>query len=149
MRAAEKEVAWAGTMNGQAIAVHAAIATLEHLRENQSQVYGHLEDISTKLVDELNQTGLEEDVPLVATNIGSILQLYWKIDESSNKYENMRVNDFDALTHLAELLIHYGVHSRENGMWYVAAAHSVEDIEITSKAVRSALEVIKGTGGFR
>lgn len=139
MSEAEDRISWAGTCNGQALAVAASLATISYLDRHRDEVYGQLEDTSTALVDRINEAGQASDVPLTASHVGSLVRLYWDVPSPSNRYENVLRQDADSLISLSERLIDLGIHSRESGQWYVSMAHTQADVKRTGDALEMAL----------
>lgn len=130
---------WAGTMNGQALAVAAAIATVSYLGENRRDVYDRLNETSATLVDGVNVAGREAGVPLVATRAGAVIRLYWDVPAPTNRFENVVRGDAAAMATFSGHLVDLGVHAREGGLWYVSAAHTPSDVDRTLAAVHEAL----------
>lgn len=139
MQAAREQVSWAGTMNGQALAVAAAVATISHLGSHRDRIYPELERVTAKLVNGINQASKAAGLPLVATHVGALVRLYWNVPAPNNKYENVLLGDTASLREMSKHLVDLGVHSREGGIWYVSAAHSPEDIDYTISAIETAL----------
>lgn len=137
---AENRLDWAGTYNGNALAMAAGVAALGYLTENRDSVYNQLEQRSSALVDGINEAAAEADLPLAAANVGSIVRLYWGVPAPRNRLENVLQGDLQALADFSEDLLRLGIHCREHGQWFVSTAHTQEDIDNTVAAVRVALQ---------
>lgn len=149
LRVAEGAVAWAGTFNGQALAVAAATATVRHLTQHRQAIYGRLERTSAALVAGVNEAGRAAGLPLTAQRVGSIVRLYWDVPPPANTYANVLRGDGRALGELSAHLVDLGIHCREGGLWYVSAAHSTDDVERTVSAVETALTRMQALGDAR
>lgn len=136
---AEDLMAWAGTFNGHALAVAAAVATIRHLTDQRYDVYPRLEQTSGALVNGINAAGRAGGVPLTAAHVGSVVRLYWDVPTPTNCYENVLLGDKQSLSEFSARLVDQGIHSRESGVWYVSAAHTMADIERTIAATQTAL----------
>jgi glutamate-1-semialdehyde 2,1-aminomutase len=145
LQVAEDRISWAGTFNGQAPAIAAAAATIGHLTRHREAVYNQLEETSKALVDHINAAAGAAGVPLTAAHVGSIVRLYWDVPAPANRYENVLRGDAQSLIEFSERLLDLGIHSREGGLWYVSAAHTMADIERTGAAVETALTRVRSS----
>ncbi|WP_190812968.1 aspartate aminotransferase family protein [Saccharopolyspora pogona] len=139
MRVAEGRVAHAGTYNGNALSVVAANATLDVLEAKRDVIYPLLERLSGELTAGINERADRHGVPLRATRAGSVIRLHWDAPDPVRGYADVLAGRTEPLRELAESLVRNGVHARENGLWYVSAAHTEEDVARTLAAVDRAL----------
>ena len=139
MWVADGPVAHAGTYNGNALSVVAANATLDMLETKQDVIYPLLERLSGELVAGVNERADRHGVPLRAIRAGSVIRLHWDAPDPVRGYADVLAGRTEPLGELAEVLVRDGIHARENGLWYVSAAHTDEDVARTLAAVDRAL----------
>lgn len=139
MSVAEGIIGHAGTYNGNVLSVVAANATLEVLETEQEVIYPRLERLSRELADGIEQAATRHGAPLQAQRAGSIIRLHWAAPDPVRTYAHSLAGLSEPLRDLSEHIVRSGVHARENGLWYVSAAHTNEDVDRTLAAVDKAL----------
>lgn len=142
MRVADGPVAHAGTYNGNTLSVVAANATLDVLETQQDVVYPLLERLSSELMEGINQHAYRHGVPLQAIRAGSVIRLHWDAPNPVRSYADALAGRGEPLRALADSMVRSGIHARENGLMYVSAAHTDEDVARTLDAVDHALSEV-------
>jgi glutamate-1-semialdehyde 2,1-aminomutase len=131
-----------GTYNGSPVAVEAANAVLAEISHRGPALYERLEQIGQRLARSLGELAAAARCPLHINQIGSVLQLLWAPRLPVRTYDDVAAADPRPVEALAEELLVRGVYSRPRGLWYVSAAHTNEDLDLTLKAAERALEIV-------
>lgn len=139
MSVAEDVIGHAGTYNGNAVSVAAANATLEILETDQESIYPRLESLSRELAAGIDEAAIRHDVPIQTLRAGSIIRLHWDAPRPFRTYADSLAGKSEPLRDLSEHLVRNGLHARENGLWYISAAHTDNDVERTLAAVDRSL----------
>lgn len=129
-----------GTYNGSPPTMAAGVATLRYLRENRERVYPHLSALGERLAAGLRAAAVDAGAPLRVNQLGSVLQLFWGIDEPVTDYEQALGDDRAAVARLTAKLLDRGFHVPERGLMLLAAAHEEEHIDAVVVATREALD---------
>lgn len=145
MSVAEDIIGHAGTYNGNVLSVVAANATLEVLETDQDSIYPRLERLSRELAEGIEDAAARHGAPLQALRAGSIIRLHWDAPRPVRTYADSLAGLSGPLRDLSEHIVRNGVHARENGLWFVSAAHTDEDLNRTLAAVDKALAEVTST----
>jgi len=140
--AAEGPLQLVGTYNGNAIGVAAANALLAEIRERGSELYQQLDHVAARLAGALTDLAAAAGCPLAVNQIGSVLQLLWDPSLPVRTYDDFARADPRPVEDLAEQLLTRGIYTRPRGLWYVSAAHSLDDIDVTAAAFEQALHEV-------
>jgi glutamate-1-semialdehyde 2,1-aminomutase len=139
MRTAAGPVKLVGTYNGTPVPVAAACASVGEMKARAAELYPAVEALSGELALGLRKLAERHEVPLVVQQVGAVLQLLWGTPSPARSYEEVSSTDREAIAQMSELLVSEGVNALERGLWFVSAAHSVEDVDLTLAAVDRAL----------
>lgn len=142
MSVAEDVIGHAGTYNGNAVSVAAANATLETLEAGNNTIYPTLERLSTELAQGIQLAAARYGAPVQVLRAGSIIRLHWDAPKPVRSYADSLSGKSEPLRELAEHFVRNGLHTRDNGLWYVSAAHTDADIEQTLAAVEKSFQEI-------
>ncbi len=129
-----------GTYNGSPPTMAAGVATLRYLQENRDRVYPHLSALGERLAAGLGDVAAASGAPLQVNQLGSVLQLFWGLDESPTDYEQALTDDREAVAKLAGALLRRGFHVPERGLMLLAASHTEEHIDAVVAAAKEALD---------
>jgi len=129
-----------GTYNGSPPTMAAGIATLRYLSENQDLVYPHLSALGERLAGGIRAAAADAGAPLQVNQLGSVLQLFWGIDEPVIEYEQALTDDRQAVARLTGKLLDRGFHVPERGLMLLAASHTEEHVDAVVAAMREALD---------
>lgn len=140
--AAEGPLQLVGTYNGNAVGVAAANAFLGEIRDRGPGLYEQLDELGTRLARSLTEVAAAARCPLHINQIGSILQLLWAPKLPVRTYDDVAEADPHPVEALAEQLLMRGIYSRPRGLWYVSAAHTDDDLDLTIQAAGPALEYV-------
>jgi amino acid adenylation domain-containing protein len=125
---------FAGTFCKHPLAMAAAWAVLNHLKTNQREFYGQLNQNAAELADTLNQYFTENDLPVQMEHFGSLFRFSIS---SKIKYRDL----------FTYYLIEKGVYAWEGGTRFISAAHTEEDLAFIIDAVKQSCEEMRA-GGF-
>lgn len=136
---ADGRVNHSGTFNSNVMAMAASLATVsavedggvcERLRRLGAQLIAGLEEIAGSLGVEVQLRGPGPMFHIAFAGAGSI-------DDYRTFVEH---NDMGRCQRFAELVLDHGVRFIPRGMWYLSSAHTEEDVDVTLKAARIAMQ---------
>jgi glutamate-1-semialdehyde 2,1-aminomutase len=142
---AEDKVLRAGTLNANRVVIAAAYATLGVLERNNGQVYNHLYRLGGKLMSGIRSIIDSVGVEAVVQGLGPMFQIYFtklkKIESSRDSAQSRFKVHHDFIWRL----IGRGIFPRPSqmGEFYVTAAHSDKDVEITLEVIEEVLREMK------
>ncbi|WP_256757787.1 aspartate aminotransferase family protein [Cohnella sp. WQ 127256] len=136
----EGRVAHLGTLNGNKVALSAGVATLNIINRNNGELFKRLERVSEALVEGLRVLLAAKEIPHVINRIGSVFHLMFTELKEVVHYSQFMARDAVKYSAFAEAALMEGVLLRPSGLWYVSAAHSMEDVQITLQRLESAID---------
>lgn len=128
----------AGTFNGNTIATAAVLASLDELEDRS--VYRHVESVGSALIDGLTELLTHHDVPIKLQ--GLPMAFHARFDtgtEPVTRYAQVQSLDGERYGRFATKLIAAGIWVAYRGIWYVSAAHTLDDVDETIKRFDTAL----------
>ncbi|MET0700481.1 MAG: aminotransferase class III-fold pyridoxal phosphate-dependent enzyme [Mycobacterium sp.] len=131
----------AGTFNGNTIATAAVLASLDELEDRG--VYRHVESVGTALIDALTALVDNHGVPLRFQ--GLPMAFHARFDtraEPITRYPQLQAIDNQRYGRFANKLITAGIWVAYRGIWYVSAAHTLDDVDETVKRFDAALSEV-------
>lgn len=137
--AVDAGVKHSGTFNGHAISVAAANGALSTLESEAETIYPRLHRYGDALSEGLRSAAAEVGAPLMVNQFGPILNLYWGLDSAPTTYTEVRQSDTSATGQLEAEFIARGVLTLRGSRWFVSAAHTDRDLEITVDVAKDAL----------
>jgi glutamate-1-semialdehyde 2,1-aminomutase len=134
----------AGTYNGHPVGVAAATCTIEYLLANRSKVYGHVEDLGSRLEAGLAKIFASHGVPATIARQGSALSYYLMPHAPVDLHDLLEHHDFERDVRLRRALVELGVFfvPIATKQCSISAAHTVEDIDMTLSKVEQAVSSI-------
>ncbi len=128
----------AGTLSGNPLAMAAGLATLEMLRDPSP--YGHLEMLSARLADGLDQAAARARIPHVVQRVGSMLTLFFH-DGPVVDYASALECDTGLFSRFFWEMLARGVYlpCSQFEAAFVSTAHTLDDIDQTIEAAHEAL----------
>ncbi len=127
-----------GTYNASGPGVAAAIATIRHLQGAGPELYAGLDRRGAALAAGLEAAGREHGLPLVAMQVGSVVQLLWNPRRPVRSYADARADDQAPVAAIADALLQRGVLVPERGLCFLSTAHGDADVAQVVAAVREA-----------
>ncbi len=128
----------AGTLSGNPLAMAAGLATLETLRDQPP--YDHLEALSARLADGLDQAASRAGIPHVVQRVGSMLTLFFH-DGPVVDYESALACDTALFARYFWEMLARGIYlpCSQFEAAFVSTAHTRDDVDQTIEAAHEAL----------
>ncbi|UCF97192.1 MAG: glutamate-1-semialdehyde 2,1-aminomutase [Spirochaetaceae bacterium] len=142
---AEDKVLRAGTLNANRMVIAAAYATLGILERNGGQVYDHLYRLGGKLMAGIRDIIDTLGVEAIVQGLGPMFQIYFtKLKKVENSRDSAQ-SRFKVHHDFIWRLIGRGVFPRPSqmGEFYVTAAHTDKDVEITLGVIEEVLREMR------
>jgi len=138
---ATKRVLLAGTYNAHPVMVAAAIATIQHLKSNDGEVYRRFEEQGAWLQNALENVGKRLGVEMVVARQGSALCPYFMDHLPVDWYDLASHHDFDLDQRVRKQMIADGVYVFPIAVkqWSISAAHTQHDLEHAVEAFEAGL----------
>lgn len=127
----------AGTLNGNPLSLAAAAATLDALARNGGELYDHLWSRGERLRTGIEQILVNAGLMAVTSGVGPVFQVSFMPTRATN-YRELLAADTALYGDFALALLDEGVLVLPDGRWYISAAHTDEDVEVTLRAVERA-----------
>ncbi|MDE0309988.1 MAG: aminotransferase class III-fold pyridoxal phosphate-dependent enzyme [Acidiferrobacterales bacterium] len=136
-----RQVFVAGTSNAHPMAVAAAMATIEKLRDRADEIYAHINHLGQLMEEGLNDAFSQENYPAAVVREGSAFAVYF-MDHEPTSWKDIALNhnsNFDV--RYKKLLVmkgifHFPVEAVQS---CISFAHTEEDIEVTLDTTRNIL----------
>lgn len=125
-----------GTLNGNAVATAAGVATLEILNKNNSELYDSLLNTSNLLISGLKEIFTEAKIPHVINSFGSVFNVMFTEEKKVTTFDQFSARDAQLYMEFAEELLKEGLAVRPNGLWYVSISHTAKDVEETLAIIK-------------
>ncbi len=140
----DRLVVHAGTFNGNAIGCRAALAVLEELKKNNAEIIRRINETGLYMMKEIGRLAKRHGQTVRIQGTGALFCVsfhegeIWDMRDAFSQ-ENERYFIF------RQLLLDSGIHifPTEKGLWYLSAAHTDEDIELTLSAVDSTFKKMR------
>jgi glutamate-1-semialdehyde 2,1-aminomutase len=142
---AEDKVLRAGTLNANRVVIAASYATLGVLERNNGQVYDHLYRLGGELMDGIRGIIDSLGIEAVVQGLGPMFQIYFtKLKKIENSRDSAQ-SRFSVHHDFIWRLIGRGIFPRPSqmGEFYVTAAHTDKDVEVTLVAIEEVLREMK------
>lgn len=131
----------AGTYNGHAVNVAAALATLDILSAPgvYERIHAHGQAIRKCLEESARAFGLT----LVTTGAGAVFSAHFGLTSGPRNYRDTLRVDAAAYTRFRTAMLEQGVQLLPDGRWYVGAVHGDEELKTTLAAVERSMRASK------
>jgi glutamate-1-semialdehyde 2,1-aminomutase len=136
-----------GTYNGSPICAAAALYTLRALTDGQLQKRIH--DTGKLLMEAIRQSARNYGVPCVVQGVGSMFQVVFTTgDTTPLHYRDLLTADTTRYAVFRHSLLEHGIHINSSGLacWFVSAAHTEEDVELTVTGIHTAMKSVAEAG---
>jgi amino acid adenylation domain-containing protein len=124
---------FAGTFVRHPLALAAAKAALEIIKEGAEKQLQDLNESAQKFVNEINDFCEKINVPFVMNNFGPLMKPKWKSDVLGGEY-------------LFALLRFNGVHVYDGFPWFVNLAHTEAELRKVLEAIKASLAELQAMG---
>ncbi|TCZ81133.1 glutamate-1-semialdehyde-2,1-aminomutase [Paenibacillus albiflavus] len=129
----------AGTLSGNPLAMAAGLKTLELL--GRAGVYDELERRSARLEEGFRQSAEEIGIPIRINRVGAMISVFFT-DQEVIDYASASTSDLVRFKQYFSHMLDQGISIAPSQFeaWFISAAHTDEDIELTITAHREALK---------
>ena len=133
----------AGTLSGNPLAMACGLATLKVLQDTNP--YDRLDEVTSRLVDGLDQAATDAGLDHVVARVGSMFTLFFNSEPVTN-YDVSARNDTERFAAYHRGMLDHGIYlpCSQFEANFVSAAHTDEDIDATLAAARAVLSDIAG-----
>jgi glutamate-1-semialdehyde 2,1-aminomutase len=137
---ASNKVIHAGTYNGNAVSTAAAVATLTKLADPALHDYSHLHQLGQRLMAALPEVAAAHGYRLYVRGHGAVFFSWFPRGESVCSFDQHLAADHDRMQRFAIQMLEAGVRLIPSGRWYLSAAHTDNDIDMTLEAADRVFE---------
>ena len=134
-----------GTFNGHPLTMVAGIAILEHLKENQEEIYPYLHEQGNRVASEINEFCVSNNIPAQMMNAGSMMHLIFSgesIESSRDIDQRLYKLEKEFYLHLlGHNVIVPGIH-----LAFISYAHKPEIVDQVISAFKSTFEDLREDG---
>ena len=137
---ATNKVSHSGTYNTSLTVMAAAKAVLTELKDNEV-IYEHLFRMGEKTMNGLAKVLNDAGVPVIAQGVGPMFQLWFSEREITNYREAVEFSRPNQYAAFYKSMLNRGVlfHPNQLENWFVSAAHTDEDVELTLQRAEDAI----------
>jgi glutamate-1-semialdehyde 2,1-aminomutase len=132
------EVRHSGTYNSNPIVMAAAWATLNELQQGRDAIYPRLQRLGSQLAQGLKQILAEHGIPALVQGPGPSFHISVTTETGFRDYRAALVRDQETYARFVAALADHGIRGKTNGLWFLSAAHTDEDIATTLEAAKQA-----------
>lgn len=133
------QVLHGGTFNSNVQSIVAAQATIRELATNDGQAYRGMEARGARLMAGLREAAAAAGVPLRVEGFGAVFNTAFGGPPAIHDYRSYAQTDRSRQQRFLHALQQRGVRVTSRGTWFLSAAHSDADIDLTLEAATSAL----------
>jgi glutamate-1-semialdehyde 2,1-aminomutase len=130
-----------GTYNGNPVCAAAALYTLEQL--DKPEVQDRIRSYGEKIIEAIRRSARDNGVSCIVQGMGSMFQVIFIKDGAAPKqYRDLFAADTKKFSIFRHKLLENGVHINNSGLacWFISAAHTGEDAELTAAAIDDAMK---------
>ncbi len=128
----------AGTYNGHAVNIAAALATIEVL--SQPGTFENMHRHGQAIRETLTKSAARHGHRLVTTGVGTIFSAHFGLDEPPRDYREFLRVDVPAYTRFRASMLARGVQLLPEGRWYVGATHTDRELDIVLPAIEESMK---------
>ena len=128
-----------GTFNGNPVTMAAGVAAMEELTP---EVFARLNALGDRLRTGLEEAGRAAGVPLVATGLGSLVNLHLTAGPVVD-YRSAAAGNTETLRLLHLALLNRGIFAAPRGMFNISTPMTEADVDRALAAVRDALQEVR------
>lgn len=125
------QISHLGTLNGNVLSMAAGLGTLQLLNQDENAVYNQMEEMTNLLVKGLKEQLQSKSIPYWINQFGPVFHLMFTDETDVATFEQFNKRDAAMYARFAEAALQKGLLVRPNGLWYLSAVHSHQDIEQT------------------
>jgi glutamate-1-semialdehyde 2,1-aminomutase len=139
-----------GTYNGNPICARSALYTLGLLAKRAVQK--QIRDSGEAIMEAIRRSARDYGVPCVVQGLGSMFQTVFTTDgKIPLHYRDLLSANTASYAVFRQSLLEQGIHFNraEMACWFVSAAHTAQDIELTAAAIDAAMRQVAGKSGTK
>jgi glutamate-1-semialdehyde 2,1-aminomutase len=136
-------VVQAGTFNGNPLALAASEAALEVLSADGGSALIRIQQTGGYLKKGIEAALAEAGIPALINGVGSAFHISFTAAKKLSNYRETLNRDDRMRDQFIEGLLGEGIYLLPDGRWYVSAAHTEADVDVTMAAVRKVCDVLK------
>jgi glutamate-1-semialdehyde 2,1-aminomutase len=133
---ARGKVVHAGTFNGNPLALAAADTTLQILSADQGAALVKIRKRGERLIEGINALANEAGIRILINGVGSAFHLSFTSRKELRNYRDTLDCDLETRDQFLQAMLKSGIYLLPDGRWYLSAAHTEQDADITLEAVR-------------
>jgi glutamate-1-semialdehyde aminotransferase len=139
----------AGTFNGNAVSMAAAVATITVLKDPVIDYYGHTRRLGDRMRAGLTRITADHGIPAVVTGFGSVFMTYF-LDGEVHGYRDLLRNDDKAYVAFHRRMIEKGsfMYPMSLKRNHISLAHTEADIDRTLEHADAVLGAMAREGLF-
>ena len=128
-----------GTYNSNRVSLAAAIATLEQLAADNASAYTKIESTGERLIDGIRKIASRRSSNLKVIGCPAVFHtLFTDLSETFDYASHLQA-DAGRQKMLIDALLLRGIRPTSRGTWFVSAAHTAADVELTLAAIDAIL----------
>lgn len=142
---ATSEIRHGGTYNSNPLCAASALHTLQTL--SRSDIHRRINYAGETVMNAIRKAAADHHVPCLVQGLGSMFQVvFGEGIKTLSNYRDLFPADVRMFSRFSQALLEQGVHINNSGMacWFVSAAHSADDVELTAAAIDRAFKSIAG-----
>ena len=136
---ASGQVIHAGTLNSNIACIAAALATLDVLIRDGEALYPRISGLGQRLIQGLRKSSQVHSLPLLIQGPGPMFHTGFTSADSVTSFRDCAKYDQDRVGEFTYRLLQRGIRVIGRGLWFVSAALTEEDVQITLEAVDEVL----------
>lgn len=139
----------AGTYSGSPTAVAAAHATLTVLEQGGQELYDDLDALGKQIRQGVAGIADELAVPLVANQVGSVVQLFWNPRLPIRSFADGMVSDREAIAAISEGVLEHGSLLAPRGLILLSTEHTSDMVTSLLRGLRASTQAWLASAGDR
>ena len=135
------KIGYGGTYNANPLSLAVCNATLDVLSKNDGEAFSHMNSMTKKLMDALQQASEKAGHDSVVQGVGPMFQLCFTRLKKINTYRQSLQCDYEKFKDFREMMLERGVYFHPDGTerLMLSTVHTTEDVEKTVAAAEDCL----------
>jgi glutamate-1-semialdehyde 2,1-aminomutase len=139
---AQGKVRHSGSYNTNPLSMAGAYAVVSKLKNNPA-IFTGMNQLGEKLISSIRTLAGEAKMDVLVQGPGPIFFVYFTDLPAISNYADYERQNFELRSSFGEELTLRGIMPNPGGRWYLSAAHTAEDIEVTISKIREVLDILK------
>jgi glutamate-1-semialdehyde 2,1-aminomutase len=130
----------AGTYNGNCIAIAAAIATIETLRQPgvHEQMFKH----GIAIRQEIEKQAAACNIPVATTGVGSVFSVHFGVDTPPLNYADTLKTDMETYSRFQTAMFENNIQILPDCRWYIGAVHTDKELAKVIPAIEASFKAL-------